>query len=113
MKNRMQLKPPQLILAWRSLQWQTSFLVSTQMAVVFRWVRKEAQEFKIFWKWKALIEWDTTPHPKGQSPKILCVGGWAFPPISLKHVNKCPRFKSLPLKQMFETTIVVWDSTDV
>lgn len=50
MKNRMQLKPPQLILAWRSLERQTSFLLSPETAVVFRWVRKEAQEFKIFWK---------------------------------------------------------------
>lgn len=48
MKNRMQLKPPQLILAWRSLEWQTRFLVSTQTEVVFLWVQKEAQESEIF-----------------------------------------------------------------
>lgn len=50
MKNRMQLKPPQLILTWRSLEPQTRFLVSAQTAVVFLWVQKEAQESEIFWK---------------------------------------------------------------
>lgn len=46
----MQLKPPQLILAWRSLEQQTRFFVSTQTTVVFLWVQKEAQESEVFWK---------------------------------------------------------------
>lgn len=50
MKNRIQLKPPQVILAWRSLEWQTRFLVSTQTTVVFLCLQKDAQESEIFWK---------------------------------------------------------------
>lgn len=57
--------PLKLILAWRSLEWQPSFLVFTQATVVFLGVQKEAQGLGIFQKWKAIIDWEIMPEPKG------------------------------------------------
>lgn len=98
-----------LILAWRSLKWQTSFLVFTQTTVVF--LQKEAQELDNFWKWKAIIDWETISYPEGGynlSKFSVNVGGHFHPSLWCMCSNawdlkvQISKFAS----QMFETPLI-------
>lgn len=119
MKNRMQLNPPQthpgLEVTWVATK---LFSFHPSHCCVLRGTKGGPRAWN-FPEVKSYYWLRNYALSKGDlySPQILCVCGWAFPPISLMAVHKHPRFKSaegklcisnrcLRLPLLFETPLM-------